>query len=149
MNVAGVDPGLASSGLVLVVSEGPALPALVARLTARAPGLDAMAAAVLAWLAEHPAELVAVEGFEHRGWLGRTISTAPMMGRLVERVVAGARALGCAVVEVPAGVSKAGYPKAQRDLGRLLPLDLRNGHERSAYLAASVGAAFIRCGGAA
>ncbi len=144
MRIIGVDPGLRRTGIALVEARGPGLPKLSTRAMVRAQNLYAMAAAVLAWLEAHRADVVAVEAFSHRGWLGRRVDTAPEMGRLLERVTAGATNLGFQVIEVDPAISKRGFPRNQRALGRLLPRSLRNKHERDAFLVASAAATLQR-----
>lgn len=78
------------------------------------------------------AGLVALEDFEHRGYLGRRIDQAPEMGRLLGLLQATLESRRVSVVTVPARVSKAGC-EALRGFHR-------NGHEWSACCVALAGA---------
>lgn len=159
MIVAGIDPGLRSTGLAIIDAQGgPGLPELLHRATIRIErrdvegqeAADLMARLLLARIAALPrlflvsADLIALEAFEYRGYLPRRINTVANMGRLVGRVVHELSAGPIEVREIPAGTHKAGYPHDQRTLGRLLPSPLKNRHERDAFLVASCAAAMVR-----
>lgn len=148
--ILGIDPGLRSTGLAVVSDHGPGMPELVARLTVTDPdGSNAnMAAAVLSWIraAERLSgdiDLFAVEAFAHRAWLrtvdgrARRVPTSAEMGWLVGTIQARLQAANRRVVVIEPGVSKAGYPAAEKFRARLLPRGLRNRHERDAYLVAA------------
>lgn len=146
----GIDPGLRYSGLVHVRSNGPGLPSICSRTTLRDSELDPheMAVLISVWVktllvAGEPVEAIGLEDFEHRSYLTRIdgsprrVSNAAAMGKLVGEIRGRLSPLQVKLRIIPAGVSKAGYPSSQRQLARLLPRELRNSHERSAFLAAS------------
>lgn len=160
MRALGIDPGLRYTALVFVESRGPVQPKLLSRVTIHLPGLDPyeMALHTRTWLkallvnGDRP-DVVGLEDFEHRPYLQtldgspRRIPHAANMGMLVGDVRASVRHLGLRARIIPAGTSKAGYPSSQTQLRTLLPRELRNGHERSAFLVASAALSLVRTDG--
>lgn len=140
MIVCGIDPGLRSTGIAVVRSQGPGLPELLDRATYRSDpaSLDDMAETVLGGLSDlmrwerHSVDLYAIESFAYRPWLPYRVRDSVEMGRMVERIGGFLRGLGCEVVEIGPEVSKAGWPRLERERKRLMPAELRNGHERDA-----------------
>lgn len=142
----GIDPGLAQTGLALVRGRDELGP----RATIRIDGYTGERHRVMAreilvrigdWQILHGTpELVVIEWFAHQGWRGRRIDTGPEMGALVESLrLQLERHFDVAVTTVDPATSKAGYPAGERDRARILPAQLRNRHERDAYLAAVAG----------
>lgn len=149
MRVLGIDPGLRHTAAALV--DGTRLQGAITRHDAARDG-RAMAAWVLGLVEaglrdHHPGgiglELVAVERFAHQGWRGRRIDTGPQMGALVERIILLLEGRVDLMLVNPE-VSKAGYPGTEAERARLLPSELRNKHERDAFLAATTAQTLYR-----
>lgn len=150
MIVLGCDPGLRTTGLALVRSEGPGLPTLLARASARAPSGDpdaiaTMKRAVVIEVAGFVAtfetpQIVGVERFAHRPWLPYRIRDAARMGALVEALGYELRALGLELLAIDPERSKAGWPKEEARRKRIMPAALKNRHERDAFACAAIAA---------
>lgn len=161
----GIDPGLRSTGLVLVHADGPQLPRLLLNHTATtrqsdvaAPRdvarADRMLDAIWSWFettaATQTIDAIAIERFDHRPWLttragnARRVATSPEMGRLLGRLIERFTAAGLDLIEIAPDVSKAGWPSLEEHRRPLLPHRLKNRHERDAYLVAGAGAALLR-----
>jgi Holliday junction resolvasome RuvABC endonuclease subunit len=87
----------------------------------------------MAWIAAvHDCQLIAIEDFTHRGWMGRRVNTSAAMGKLVGALCQYVRT----AVPHPLVVVRAEDTKRGMDAVRPW---FRNPHEHSAFCAASFG----------
>lgn len=133
----GIDPGLRSAGYVALAGDTIVHHATLRPVEAWAKDTlfsrEVMRREIARLIGLVSHDVLAIETYEDRPWLGRRVNRSVDMGWLCGRL----EAAFPDALWVPAAESKTGWPKTDDSKAwkRLVP-ELRNGHERSAYMVA-------------